>query len=109
MWTFEQDGPFVGITYDWRVRAEKPLLRRLSFIMKPIFGANHRWAMAQGETSLKLELLRRRAVSDAARAAIPSPPGPFTYAGVGVIAAAAAVGAGLAVLMALARRRRRSD
>ena len=68
VWTFEQDGAFVDATYDWRLSAEKPLLRNLSFLLKPIFEANHRWAMAQGEESLKLELARRRATSDAARA-----------------------------------------
>jgi hypothetical protein len=58
-WTFEQDGGFVDITYDWRIRAEKPLLRYLSFLLKPLFSANHRWAMARGEESLKAELGRR--------------------------------------------------
>lgn len=58
-WTFEQDGPWVNITYDWRIRAEKPLLRYLSFLLKPVFAANHRWAMRQGEKSLQLELARR--------------------------------------------------
>ena len=66
VWTFEQDGACVDITYDWRLSAEKPLLRNLSFLLKPVFEANHRWAMAQGEESLKLELARRRATSDAA-------------------------------------------
>jgi polyketide cyclase/dehydrase/lipid transport protein len=59
-WTFAQRGPAVDITFDWRIRAEKPLLRWLSFLLKPIFEANHRWAMAQGETSLVRELVRRR-------------------------------------------------
>ncbi len=59
-WTFTQDGDWVNIIYDWRIRADKPLLRWLSFIMKPIFSANHHWAMRQGEESLKRELLRRR-------------------------------------------------
>ena len=27
VWTFEQGGRFVVATYDWRLRAEKPLLR----------------------------------------------------------------------------------
>ena len=58
-WTFEQAGDFVEITYDWRLRAEKPLLRNLSFLLRPIFEANHRWAMAQGEICLKRELARR--------------------------------------------------
>jgi hypothetical protein len=58
-WTLEQDGPYADITYDWRIRAEKPLLRYLSFLLKPMFSANHRWAMARGEESLKVELARR--------------------------------------------------
>jgi len=61
IWTFEQDGSAVDITYDWRLKAEKPLLRNLSFLMKPVFEANHRWAMARGEESLVRELERRRA------------------------------------------------
>ncbi|MDQ3812324.1 MAG: polyketide cyclase, partial [Armatimonadota bacterium] len=51
IWTFEQDGSCVNITFDWRIRAEKPLLRYLSFLLKPVFAANHRWAMAKGEES----------------------------------------------------------
>jgi polyketide cyclase/dehydrase/lipid transport protein len=59
IWTFAQDGAYVDITYDWRIRAEKPLLRYLSFLLKPVFSANHRWAMARGEESLAAELGRR--------------------------------------------------
>ena len=60
VWTFVQDGSWVNITYDWRVRADKPLLRTFSFVMKPIFSANHHWAMRQGELSLQRELARRK-------------------------------------------------
>lgn len=74
VWTFAQDGEWVDITYDWRIAAEKPLLRRLSFIMKPIFSANHQWAMKKGEESLRLELQRRQAPTESARAAVPDPP-----------------------------------
>jgi hypothetical protein len=59
-WNLEQRGPAVDITFDWRIRAEKPLLRWLSFVLKPIFAANHRWAMARGEECLVRELARRR-------------------------------------------------
>ncbi|MEW6224363.1 MAG: SRPBCC family protein [Chloroflexota bacterium] len=70
-------GPVTEVEYDWRIRAEKGLLRSLSPVMRPVFGANHRWAMARGEASLRLELARRRAAGDAAiLAAIPEPPGP---------------------------------
>lgn len=73
-WTFEQDGPEVVITYDWRVNAAKPLLRRLSWLLRPVFSANHHWAMARGEESLALELRRRRSPGPAG--SIPPPPGP---------------------------------
>lgn len=76
IWSFEQDGEWVGITYDWQIRADKPLLRYLSPILKPIFSANHHWAMAKGEESLKLELARRHAATPQERALIPAPPPP---------------------------------
>ncbi len=64
-WTFAPSGNRVDITFDWRIRAEKPLLRWLSPVFKPIFEANHRWAMARGEDCLRRELARRRLVVDA--------------------------------------------
>ena len=74
IWTLEQAGPMVNVTFDWKIRADKPLLRYLSFVLKPIFAANHRWAMAKGEKSLKLELARRRATTPRDAARIPPPP-----------------------------------
>jgi hypothetical protein len=76
IWTFEQAGEWVNITYDWQIRADKPLLRILSPLLKPVFSANHRWAMAKGEESLKLELARRHAATPQERALIPAPPPP---------------------------------
>lgn len=76
VWTFEQDGPFVNIIYDWKISANKPLLNALSFLLKPVFSANHRWAMARGEESLRLEIARRKARSAEEAALIPPPPGP---------------------------------
>ena len=76
-WTFTPDGPEVVIKYDWRVSAAKPLLRRLSWLFKPGFSANHRWAMARGEESLRLELRRRRAAGPGpASEPVPPPPPP---------------------------------
>jgi hypothetical protein len=108
VWTFTQDGQFVDVAYDWRITAEKPLLRRLSFLLKPLFEANHRWAMDRGEESLHLELLRRRATSAAAREQVAPPPGPVTYAGVALLAGAAAIGGAVAFLIVRNRRRRSS-
>lgn len=76
VWSIAQDGAMVDITYDWRIRADKPLLRYGSFIFKPIFAANHHWAMARGEESLRLEIERRHATSEAERALVAGPPGP---------------------------------
>ncbi|GAA4047971.1 hypothetical protein GCM10023063_39230 [Arthrobacter methylotrophus] len=72
-WTFEQDGPETMVTYDWRVSTSKPLLRRLSWLLKPAFAANHRWAMARGQEGLALEL-RRRPGTDRAKVPRPAPP-----------------------------------
>ncbi len=71
------EGAWTIVEYDWRILAEKGLLRRLSFILRPVFAANHHWAMARGEESLRLEIARRHARRDPALAgAIPPPPGP---------------------------------
>jgi hypothetical protein len=74
-WTLRQDGEWVNVIYDCRIRADKPLLRRLSFLLRPVFEANHRWAMAKGEDSLRLELARR-AANENERRLLPPPPGP---------------------------------
>src|SRR5215212_8892898 len=91
IWVFEQDGRWVDITYDWKIRADKPLLRSLSFLLKPVFAANHRWAMARGEESLRLELARRRATTPAERARVPAPPPPTAVPVLPLAAAGVAV------------------
>lgn len=100
-WTFAERDGWTDITYDWRIRADKPLLKYGSFLLKPVFSANHRWAMARGEESLKLELARRRARTAAERAAIPAPPPPTTSSPIPMLAASAA---GLSLLLLGARR-----
>jgi len=91
IWTFEPDGDFVNVTFDWKLSADKPLLRNLSFLLKPVFSANHVWAMARGKESLELELARRHAASDDARRRIAAPPGPNKTSGVWLSLAAVAV------------------
>ncbi len=95
IWTFEQDGEWVNIIYDWKIKAEKPLLRYFSFIMKPIFSANHRWAMAKGEESLKLELARRHAVNQEELALIPEPPRSTSTSSIPLILVSTAIFASL--------------
>lgn len=70
-WKLNSVGNKVYIEYDWRINCEKPLFKYFSFLLKPMFKANHHWAMQKGEESLKLELLRRRGVEN-----VPAPPRP---------------------------------
>jgi hypothetical protein len=76
IWTFARAGDYVDITYDWKISAEKGVLKTLSFIMKPVFSANHQWAMRKGLDSLELELQRRHARTPEERSQVPAPPGP---------------------------------
>jgi hypothetical protein len=76
VWVLAQDGPCADVTYTWTIAADKPLLKYLSFLFKPVFRANHNWAMRKGLESPNLERARRRAATDVERAAIPAPPAP---------------------------------
>ena len=75
-WTLAQDGDRVDISYEWRVRAERWFIRRLSAPLKPLFRSNHFWVMRNGARSLQLELARRKATTPEELARIPEPPGP---------------------------------
>lgn len=59
IWHLTQRGSAVDIIFDWRLRADKPLLRWFSPIFKPVFRWNHRWAMNKGYVRLQEELKRR--------------------------------------------------
>ncbi|APU17882.1 MULTISPECIES: hypothetical protein [Actinoalloteichus] len=72
------------VDFTWKIRADKPLLRSSPSWLKPVFEANHDWAMRMGEESLVLELRRR------AGDAVP-PPRPPTPTSSVLIAAGGAV------------------
>jgi Polyketide cyclase / dehydrase and lipid transport len=105
IWSFVQDGPFVDITFDWKLVAGKRLFRYLTPVLRPVFEANHRWAMAQGEISLREELIRYRARTpeDLLEAAEPRGPVevPVRWIAVGALAISAIA------CIALTRRRSR--
>lgn len=71
IWTFVSTGSGTSVTYDWQIEAEKPLLKNLSWLLKPIFSMNHEWAMRKGLASLELELRRRKGDKT-----VPGPPKP---------------------------------
>lgn len=47
------------VIYDWSIVAEKPLLKYLSWLCKPLFKSNHEWAMRKGEINLKKEIANK--------------------------------------------------
>lgn len=59
VWKLQPNGSFTEVDFFWDVRANKRLLRGLSFVLKPLFKKNHDWVMAQGEPCLQAELERR--------------------------------------------------
>ena len=61
-WTFEQDGDWVVVTYDWTVLATKPWMIYLAPLLKPVFVWNHKWAMQRGFEGLQRELARQAAL-----------------------------------------------
>lgn len=53
LWSLTPTGDGTAISFEWVVRADKPMLRLFSPILKPIFAWNHRWTMQKGEAALK--------------------------------------------------------
>ena len=80
-WQLEADDEWVDVTYRWQVSGNKMLWRTTSWALRPLFEANHYWAMRRGEESLRLELQRRRAQTAAERDAVPPPPQPVRGTG----------------------------
>ena len=68
-WTFAQDGPEVVVTYDWRVSASKPLLRRLTWLCgrcsRPTTGG--RWRAARRACAWNCVVAERPPRRNAAR------------------------------------------
>lgn len=94
-WTLADDGDATVVEYVWDVRANKPLLRYLSPLLRPVFVQNHRWAMARGLESIELELDRRRGRS------VAPPPKPVNALRSALLLIAAVVVLGVAVALLL--------
>ncbi len=76
VWTFEERGPLVRVSYEWIVRGDTWFFRYGSSIARPLFASNHTWCMRRGAESMRLELARRHARSAEELGAIPAPPRP---------------------------------
>lgn len=51
-WRLEPDDEGTRVTLEWNPRVEKPLVKFLSPILKPIFRWNHDWTMKRGERQI---------------------------------------------------------
>ena len=62
-WTFEPTEGGTSAIFDFRPRVEKPGVKQLSPLLKPLFRWNHRWAMTRGERGVNALFDRRRAAA----------------------------------------------
>ncbi|XAM01576.1 hypothetical protein OT109_09295 [Phycisphaeraceae bacterium D3-23] len=75
-----QCGDRLDIIFESRLAPQKPVVRFLMPILKPLYIWNHSWLMTRGERSIRLEIARRRAQrdGDTRGAPLPAPPQPTT-------------------------------
>lgn len=54
VWTLRDDAPGgVCVRFDWRVNADRPLLRVLTPVLRPLFRANHNYAISRAKAGLE--------------------------------------------------------
>jgi uncharacterized protein YndB with AHSA1/START domain len=58
-WTLEEADGGTRATLDFRPAVEKPFVRQLTPILRPLFSANHRWAMRRGQEGIVGFMSRR--------------------------------------------------
>jgi hypothetical protein len=60
-WTFESAEGGTNAIFEFRPRVEKPGVKQLSPVLKPLFRWNHGWAMTRGQRGVNALFDRRRA------------------------------------------------
>jgi mannose-6-phosphate isomerase-like protein (cupin superfamily)/uncharacterized protein YndB with AHSA1/START domain len=53
LWTLTPTERGTHVRFDWRVLADRPLLRRLTPVLRPLFRWNHNWAIARAMEGLE--------------------------------------------------------
>jgi uncharacterized protein YndB with AHSA1/START domain len=53
VWTLEQRGDRVHVRFDWRVNADRALLRILTPVLRPVFRWNHAYAIGRAMKGLE--------------------------------------------------------
>jgi uncharacterized protein YndB with AHSA1/START domain len=62
VWTLTPKNGGTHVEFDWRVYADRPLVRRLTPVLRPLFRWNHNWAIARATEGLE-PYARQRAAS----------------------------------------------
>jgi uncharacterized protein YndB with AHSA1/START domain len=62
-WTLTEAGAGTHVRFDWQVNADRPLLRYLTPVLRPLFRWNHNWAIARAIDGLEPFARRRAGVS----------------------------------------------
>jgi uncharacterized protein YndB with AHSA1/START domain len=53
IWTLTEKDRGTHVAFDWRVNADRPLLRYLTPLLRPLFRWNHDWAIARAREGLE--------------------------------------------------------
>ncbi|MEP6813046.1 MAG: SRPBCC family protein [Actinomycetota bacterium] len=53
LWTLAPRDGGTDVRFDWRVYAEKPIVRALTPVLRPLFRWNHAWAIARAQEGLE--------------------------------------------------------
>lgn len=53
LWTLTPRDGGTDVRFDWRVYAEKPIVRALTPVLRPLFRWNHAWAIARAQDGLE--------------------------------------------------------
>ena len=60
VWTLSPRDGMTHVRFDWRVFADRPLLRTLTPVLRPLFRWNHDWAIARAQEGLEPYARRAR-------------------------------------------------
>ena len=52
-WTLEEKDGTTVATLDWRPAVNRPFIRHLTPVLRPLFRSNHNWAMRRGEQQIR--------------------------------------------------------
>jgi hypothetical protein len=66
VWSFRELEEGTAITFDWRVAANKRIIRLFSFLLKPLFKANHHYCVVKAKEGMENDLQLKRLLSTSA-------------------------------------------